>query len=339
MRRLLIIGFLGGILLWLLALPALVGLFLGDWVEDWTAGWPEPEAVDFQRGWFRSELHWVSADGIDLELQARHAPPLKPGLLRVTGRIATPMTPEPARLNGHLGLTGAWNLKGSVAKLANPAVPGLEAHGLDLNLAQPSGQPLTAILRADQLRNRAEPAAPDLADLRLMARHRTDDQDAHHLGLDLELRAENLGPAGLTLSAGPADAQALAELIDGLSQWATARPDSMAQRMGLLTVAGAWQQLAAGGLVVQLEQLRLGENVRLTGRWPTALPQPQFEGGGQTAELIDWHVALATALAGQAPDQAELEARAWLMTLTQHGWIHLEEERFRVRAPDRPEPR
>ncbi|TVS11780.1 MAG: hypothetical protein EA419_07000 [Wenzhouxiangella sp.] len=336
MKRLVIIGFITGALIWLLALPILVGLFLGDWVEEWTADWPEPDAVDFRSGWFRSELNWTSADGIDLALQARHVPPLRPGLVRIEGLVSTPMTPEPAQLNGHLGLTGAWHLQGRVTKVASPATPGLEAHAVHINLAQPSGQPLTLILRAEQLRNRAEPAAPDLRDLRLMARHRSDDHEAHHLGLDLELEADNLGPAGLTLSAGPADPQALADLIDGLSQWATAQPDSLAQRMGLLTVAGAWQQLAAAGLVVQLERLRLGENVRLSGRWATALPQPQLEGGGQTTELIDWHVGLATALAAQTPDQAELEARAWLMTLAQHGWIRLEEEHFRVQVPDRP---
>lgn len=338
MKRPIIIVFAAAAAIWLALLPLLVGLYLRAWVPDWTAGWPDAEAAEFRAGWFRSVLRWQSADGIELELQARHVPPLKPGLVRIHGWINTPMTPEPVRLDGHLGLTGGWHLQARAAQVVDPGSLAQGARGLELNFAQPAGQPLTLIVRADELGGEQPVDAPALGQLRLMARHHRDEAGAHHLGLDLSLEAENLGTAGLTLSAGPAAPEAVEELFDGLLQWATSPADSFAQRMAVLTIVGAWQQLAAGGMVMRLEQMHFGENTRLAGQWPIRLPQPRIEGAGRTDELINWYTALAVRLGGQRRDQAELQGRAWLITLTQHGLIHLDEQRFRVQIPAAESP-
>jgi len=329
MKRPLIIVLAATCAIWFLVLPLLVSLYLRGAVPEWTATWPQPEAAQYQAGWFQSTLTWSSADGINLALRARHMPPLRPGLLRVEGTISAPAMPEPARIRSHVGLAGGWNLQTLVAQVEDPGSLALDARNVALNLAQPAGQPLTLNLSADRLGQGRTPDAEPLGPARLMARQHQDDQGGHHLGIDIKLLSESLGEAALSLSAGPAAADALAELIEGLVQWAGSEPNSLTQRLALLSVAGAWQQLAAGGLVIRIERLALGEHTRIAASWPTRHPQPHIEGQGRADELAGWYTALA-ALAGQAPEQAELAIQAGLLTLAQNGWIRLEGEHFEI---------
>ena len=329
MKRPVIIVFAAACAIWLLLAPLLVGLYLRGAVPEWTAGWPEPEAAQFQPGWFHSTLTWSSADGIDLSLRARHVPPLRPGLLRVKGTISSPVTPEPARIRSHFGLGGGWNLQALVTQIQDSGSLALEAHNVALNLARPMGQPLTLNLSAEQIGQRRVADATALGPLRLMARQHEDDAGARHLGIDLKLLGESLGEAVLTVSAGPAEADALADLIEGLVQWAGSEPDSLTQRLALLTVAGAWQQLATGGLVMRIERLELGEHTRIVASWVAQRPQPRIEGRGRADELADWYGALT----GQAPDQSQRVIEAWLLTLARNGWIRQEIEYFEFILP------
>ena len=332
MKRPLIIVFAAVCAIWLALLPLLVGLYLRGAVPEWTANWPEAEAAQFQSGWFHSRLNWSSADGIDLALRARHVPPLRLGLLRVEGTISSPVTPEPARIRSHIGLAGGWNLHSRVTQIRDPGSLALDAGEVSFNLARPAGQPLTLNLQAERIGQGRVPDAVPLGPMRLLARQHQDDDGARHLGIDLELLSEALGAAALTVSIGPAEAEALAELIDGLVQWAGSEPDSLTQRLALLSVVGAWQQLAAGGLIIRVERLALGDDTRITASWAAQRPQPRIEGSGRTGELADWYAALAT-LAGQAPDQAELTIEALLLTLADNGWIRLDGEHFEFTGP------
>lgn len=319
--------------IWLLLLPLLVGLYLRGAVPAWTADWPESESLQFSPSWFRSDLRWSSTDGLDLDLKARHAPPLRIGLLRVDGVMRTPVTPSPAKIRGHIGLTGGWNLETRTAEIADPEGTGLRAIDVAVNLAQPAGQALTLILHAAQL-NRVSPGttAPELGPVRLMARHHQDLDGLRHLGLDLNLSSGTLGEAGLTLSAGPAEPLILNELIQSLALWAGSEPGSLDQGLAVLGAAGAWQQLGAEGLVIRLERLELGTDTRISARWPIQQPLPQFEGGGQPQAVAAWTGALA-GLAGQSTEQAEQQAQAWLEELARSGWIRLQDQRFELLTP------
>ncbi|MGY6554790.1 MAG: hypothetical protein ACXIUM_09750 [Wenzhouxiangella sp.] len=318
-------------------MPLLVGLYLRGAVPEWTADWPESEAVTFSPGWFRSRLQWSSADGIHLDLQARHAPPLRAGLLRIDGTLRSPIMPEAADLRGHIGLTGGWNLETRAAEVSDPHGTGLRAGSVALNLAQPAGQAATLILSADYLnRMAANRVSPEMGPLRLMARHHLDDQGQRHIGLDLEANNRELGAAGLTLTAGPADPLALNELIQNLTLWAGSEPGSLDQGLALLGAAGAWQQLGAEGLVIRLERLTLSEDTRIAARWAIEQPLPQFEGGGQPRTVAAWSGAVAR-LAGQPAEQAEQQALAWLAELARSGWIRLQDERFELAAPAVPQ--
>ncbi len=332
MKRPLIIVFVAICAIWLLLLPFLVGLYLRAAVPEWTAGWPEPEAVEFESGWFYSTLNWTSSDGIARALRARHVPPLRPGLLRSEGSVDAPATPAPARIRSHFGLTGGWNLQTVSDRIEDPGALALEARGLALNLARPAGQPLTLSLSAEQLAQGQFSDTGVLGPVRLLARQHEDDQGGRHLGMELTLASEELDEATLTVSAGPAEPEALAELIEGLVQWAGSEPDSLTQRLALLTVIGAWQQLADGGLVVRVERLELGDQTQLSARWAARDTQPVVEGGGNAEDVAAWYAKIAT-LAGQPPDRSELVIEAWLMTLAQNGWIRLDDGRFQFTQP------
>lgn len=334
MKRPVIIVFSALCAIWLLILPLLVGTYLRGAVPEWTANWPAPEAARLDPGWFQSRLSWRSDDGIELALRARHAPPLRPGLLRLDGLINSPVTPEPARISGHVGLTGGWNLRASITRLQDPGSLALEASDVTLNLAQPAGQPLTLILNAARLGPDRTPGNAPLGPVRLMARQHRDDGGRHHVGIDLKLSDESLGQAGMTLSVGPAEPSVLAELLENLAQWAGSEPDSLTQRLAMLGAASAWQQLATGGLVIRIERLELGEQTRLTARWAAGQSLPELEGGGRIEALTGWYQALA-AVAGQAPERAELTVHAALLTLAQNGWIRLDNETFEVTLPAR----
>lgn len=332
MKRPFIIVFAALCAIWLLLLPLLVGLYLRGAVPEWTANWPDAEAARFEPGWFHSTLTWSSTDGIDMALRARHVPPIRIGLVRVEGTISSPVMPEPARIRSHIGLAGGWNLQAMLAQVQDPGSLALAARNVTFNLASPSGQPLTLNLNAEQIGQGRVPDLAPLGPVRLQARQHQDEQGARHFGVDLTLRSNALGEAALTFSVGPADAQALSELIDGLVQWAVSEPDSLTQRLALLSVVGAWQQLAAGGLVIRIEQLALGEHTRIAATWATRRPQPRIEGSGRTDELTDWYTVLAT-LVGQTPEQAEMIVEAWLLTLAQNGWVRLDGGHFVLTVP------
>lgn len=319
--------------IWLLLTPLLVGLYLRAAVSDWTADRPGSEVVQFSPGWFQSRFRWSSADGIHLDLQARHAPPLRVGLLRIDGALRAPIMPEAAHIRGHIGPTGGWNLTARAAELSDPDGTGLRAGSVALNLAQAAGQAATLSLSADHLnRIAASHAGPELGPIRLLARQHQDGQGQRHISLDLNVNSRELGEAGLTLSAGPADPLALNELIQSLALWAGSEPGSLDQSLALLGAAGAWQQLGAEGLVIRLERLALGDDTRIAARWAIQQALPQFEGGGRPQAVAAWSGALAS-LAGQPVDQAEQLAQDWLTELARSGWIRLQDERFELLAP------
>lgn len=338
MKRATIIVFGALAAIWLLIMPMLLGAYLRGRVPEWTAGWPEPEAVQWHPGWFQSHLTWQSSDGISLALRARHAPILKPGLVQIEGVISSPVSPDPAHISAHVSLAGGWHLTARISQIEDPGSLALIASDIALNLARPARQPLTLILTAGQLGSANSPAAVPLAPVRLMARQQQDPDGRQQLEMELKLRLLALGEARLRLVAGPADPATLGEWFEAVVQWAASEPNSLGQRLALLGLAAASQQLMADGLVVRVEQLALGETTRIAARWPDHGSLPGIEGSGQTTDIIAWYSALAVLFGGQSQAQAERTLQAMLLGLAQSGWVVVDGDAFALTPPVPADP-
>lgn len=330
MRKLIIIGLLLMLAAWLLLMPAATGLYLRDAVPAWLAEWSEPEEAGYQPGWFSSRLQWQPESDLMLNLKARHFPPLRPGWLALEGDLESPLTPRGTNVRGHLGLTGSWHISATTERF-RPLMQGeLTVHQLSLNLSQAADQPLSLVLNAERvdLPDRSSP----LLDLRLRGLQRAAGDDLIRLGLDLNVRDRDLGQANLRLQAGPINPTQLELLIQGLGQLAESAPGSVAEGMALVTVVGAWQEMAADGLVIELERLHLGEQTRFEGVWDADQPAPAVTGSGDLDQLERWLSRLAPqTLDGASPEEL-------VEMLSGLGKLDIEQERFRFssRAPEGP---
>lgn len=340
MRKLFIIGVLLLLAAWLLLMPALVGLYLRDAVPAWLAEWPDAEAADYQPGWFGSHLRFQPEPDLALVLQARHFPPLKAGWLALEGSLDSTLAPQGVRIEGHLGLTGSWHLRAAADRFRTRAQGGLLAQKLVLNLSQVAGQPLSLVVNADRVDLNQQ--APSLLDVRARGLRRVADDERISLGLELHTRTAELGSAALTLRAGPIDPAQLELLAQGLGQLAESSPGSMTEGMALMTLAGAWQEMAADGLIVELEQLQIGDQTRFQGRWQAGQPSPAITGSGELDELENWLVSFAP----QALSEDAQRAGGVVELLSEVGEIQVENRRFRFssrpgRAPpaENPDPR
>lgn len=332
MRKLIIIGLLLALAGWLALMPALVGIYLRDAVPDWLAEWSEPEEAGYRPGWFGSRLQWQPENDLDLNLKARHFPPLKPGWLALEGKLDSPLTPQGAELRGHLGLTGSWHLGAAAEQFRPLQDEALLVHRLSLNLSQVAGQPLSLVVNAERLDLPDQPSP--LLDLRLRGLRREAGDDRIRLGLDLNVRDPELGTATLVLQAGPIDPARLELLMQGLGQLAESAPGSMAEGMALVTVAGAWQEMAADGLVIELERLQFGDETRFQGVWDADQPAPAATGSGDLDQLENW-------LARLAPQTLNGDSRAsdeLVETLADLGELELQDRRFRFTSRSRPGP-
>ncbi|MEE4639726.1 MAG: hypothetical protein V2J42_13390 [Wenzhouxiangella sp.] len=286
MRKLIIIGLLLLLAAWLLLMPMVVGFYMRDTIPTWLAEWSEPNEADYRPGWFGSRLEWRPDAELSLRLDARHFPPLKPGWLALQGDLDSPLTPRGADVRGHIGLTGSWHLSATVERFEPLLHNDLIAHQLWVNVSQVAGQPLSLIVNADRIDLPAQ--APPLLDLRARGLRRENENDQISLGLDLQAQTHELGPTALTLRAGPMDAAQLELLIQGLGQLAESSPGSVTESMALLTLAGAWQQMATDGLIIELERLELGTEIRFQGRWRAGQTTPMATGAGDLDELERW---------------------------------------------------
>ena len=332
MRKVVIIGSLLVVTAWLLIMPGVVGIYLRDSVPDWLSEWSTPEEAGYKPGWFQSELHWQPEPALELRLRARHFPPLRAGWLALTGTLELPLSTQPAELRGHVGLAGGWHLHVRADDF-RPLINGnIEARGLSLNVSQTGGQPQTMILRADELT--LQPHRPALTDVRMRGLQRPVEDGMVRAGLEIELSDQQLGEAGLRLQAGPMDPDQLAFLFQGLGQLADSTPGSMSEGMAMMTVVGAWQEMAAGGLVIELEHLQLGDDTRFRGRWIAGQAQPVLVGSGQIDGLAAWLQRLLPGVPA-GTDEARQTITAWLADL---GRLEAEQSQFRFSYPPESDP-
>ena len=334
MKKWLIIVLALSAMTWLLVLPGVVGLVLSDRVPAWLAESAASAESRFESGWFSSRLALTDTH-LAAELEARHVPPTRPGWLQVSGTVDLPPLVDGSRIDGFVRFDGRTRVALDAPELRLPGPPHTTIQALALELEQaPAGATRLELSAAGLgLANghglKVDYASP-AGDL---LRERVDETTSR-LALALRL-GEPADPQSLSLalSAAPINDAAFEELLDGLGQWQSARPDTYDEQLALLTLAGAWQGLASAGLVVELDHLTLGASTRMQGRWEAASGQPRISGDGQVEALLEGLTRIV-ALSRDQPDAvAEREARAWLRVLVERAWLIIEDERFRFAYP------
>ncbi|MCC5864252.1 MAG: hypothetical protein JJU31_03935 [Wenzhouxiangella sp.] len=332
MKRFLIIGVIGAAAFWLLLLPAAVGLFLNDRAPGWVAERAEDAERHYVPGWFSSRL--MASDGSSwwLRLRARHMPPLGLSWTRVRGELLSPMSPQELTVSGRLRISGETDL-------------GIEGRELTLR-AEPAVQANTGSLRFNRNRRGTTQLDLDLSGLALhdvlgnqlnfaqsqallIWRQRGNGLASLYMQLGLE------GAAGMrmALQAESVNVIALGELRDGLEQLRSAVPDSVDQRLALLTIAAAWQQLSASGLAVTLHDFAIGSHTRFSGQWSAGQQQPDISGSGRIAALVEGLAPWVGMAQGLDPVAGEQQTSGWVQTLVDGGWLSINGAEFEFRYP------
>jgi hypothetical protein len=333
---------------WLLVLPGVVGKIVGDRVPQWLSESAASSESRFESGWFGSRLT-LTDTYLSAELEARHVPPTRPGWLQVSGTVDLPQLPDGSRVDGFIHIDGRTRvaLEAPRFDFAGPTRTTLRA--VDIEFEQsPAGMTRIDLDAARLGLVNANGLKLDYAGLSGQLQRRPVDETASRLALNLRL-GEPSDPQFLELvmTAAPVDNAAFDELLAGLGQLSSARPDSYDAQLALLTLAGAWQGLASAGLVIELDRLSVGEASRLAGRWEIAAGQPLVTGAGKAEALLEWLNRIVALTRGQTTAAAEPEARAWIRILVERSWLRIDGERFRFAypsgvgdgsaGPDRPE--
>ncbi len=340
MKRLLIIVSVL-LVIWLLLLPGLVGVYLRGalplWLEEANDGMAPPPVVDYRIGWFGSRLEAQTADGLEVRIQARHLPPGRAAWLSLDGELQAPISDQPIALRGQIGLAGASDFQLDAAALRLDEPFPLQVQSGQLALRRSGTSLLSLSLQepvfGDPTR---QPLSYPLTEARLEWRALADDKG----DLQMALAAGDGGPDDLRLllSARSVALAPAAELLAAQQQLQAAEPDSFDQRMALLGLAGAWQQLAAAGLVIELEALDLGAESRIEGRWQTDSGGPVVSGSGLMGELERSLLPIITLAHGGD----RLGALIWLADsldeLSRRGWLSYDDTAFELIYSPTPTP-
>lgn len=346
MKKILIILALLLGLIWLVAMPALVGSYLDRAVPEWLDEAGMAGTVQFDAGWFSSSLK--IEDDYAVDLRGRHLPPLSLAWIRIDGELEAPISPAPILVDGQFGLTGLSSVRLEAAELGIGGPVQLDSSASRLTLNQGLDQAselswqIEALALNDQLGNALSASTAKLALAWSPSNQAVgnraagqDEGDALDLNLALELLSET-GPEPtlrLTIEASPVQRDALAELIEGLQQWTQAPAQSTAQQFALLTIAGAWQQLAQDGLTIRLEALQIGPENHFSGQWITQDGPPDIRGEGSIEALtvgLGPIVGLSARVSAMTAEQSIL---AWIDEIRQRGWLVVEDDRFEFRYP------
>lgn len=320
--------------------PAGVGLYLRGWVPAWVDTWAPEAESELQSGWFASALTAAWPDDTRLELTGRHLPPTRLAWLGMEGRLHWPHAPEPMELRGRLGLLGTLTITGDAARLVAPDESRVATDARDASFGfrqTPDGAARVGVAAlevdiADGLDNHL--------DLGRAAASLGWQPDRGEGGiLELTTRAERNGEPGLhlTVEASGVDPEALTQLATALTAYRDPPADGMGRRMLDLNAAGAWQALVEGGLEISRASLELSPETRVNGTWLPANGPPEFGGEGLIEDFLDWAGPVIGLSRGVPPGEAEREARAWLTTLVDHGWMDVDGERFELQYPVRRE--
>ena len=350
MKKILIILSLLLGLIWLVAMPALVGSYLDRVVPEWLDEAGMAGTAQFDAGWFTSSLQ--IEDDYAVDLHGRHVPPLSLAWIRIDGELEAPISPAPIEIDGQFGLTGLSSVRLEAAELAIEGPVQLESSASRLTLNQGLDQAselswqIEALGLNDRLGNALEASTAELALSWSPSDQAVGDEatapkqaDAFDLRLALELLsdADRDPTLRLFIEASPVQRDALAELIAGLQQWSQAQAQSTARQFALLTIAGAWQQLSQNGLTIRLDRLQIGSDSRFSGYWVTQEGPPDLRGEGSIEALTRELRPIVGLSAQVSAGTAERSIRTWIDEIRQRGWLVLEGDRFEFRYPA-PQP-
>jgi hypothetical protein len=326
-RKLVIIGSTL-LLIWLVAMPALVGFYLRDLVPDWLDEHGGSATASYQPGWRTSRLRAVNAEAdTELDLTARHFPPLKPGWIALRGALISPLVPRGAGLQAHLGLTGSWHISGQAELIQSTEQGDFTAEHLKINIAQVAGQPINLTVLADEIRLPGQ--VRPLLSLRGRGLRRETEDGRIRLGLDLQAQDADLGTLTVTVQAGPMAPEQLELMTAGLRQWLQSQPGSVSEGVALMTIASTWQQMADDGTTLELERLNFGEAAAFKGRWAPAEAPPSASGYGDVEMLAQWLDRLSLNIG----DGSGQSATGALGVLSELGDVAVDNGTFRFSYP------
>lgn len=336
MKKLILILVLLTVLVIVLGLPAAIGWFVHDRLSA-TAAERLPDAqIEWNRGWFRSGMR-VEDEDFSARLDFRHASP-GAGWFSVDGLVTLSEWAAAIDLDARLALDGTLSARANAPRLDVPGPVSwrYEAPELSLTASRGGDTELSGaadgLLIVDGIGNRLAFSEP-----KLEFRMQSESMLTSSARVTLVARRLDRPESRIAVRLESIDEFAMAELIEALRQLAGAEPGSTTTGLAAIGVASAWQQLAAGGLVIDIEELVLDGALSLSGRWAPGKRQFALEGEGARATAEDW-LASITGLAEQLPpEQARRDVRATLQDLAGQGAITLDRQQIAIDLHSMPQ--
>lgn len=303
-----------------LGLPAAVGWFVQDRISAVTSEQLPDARVEWDQGWFRSGVR-IEDEAFDARLDFRHASP-GTGWLSVDGLVNLVDMTAAIDIDARMSLGGTLSVNAQAPALDIPGPVTWQYDAPAVRVVAEQGGDTRAsgsaegLLIVDGIGNRLAFAEPRL-DVNLTSGSK---QSASGR-LSLTARRVGRAESRLVIGLSSISAVAAAELVQSLRQLADAEPDSTAARLGAIGAASAWQQLAAAGLTIELEELVLDGQAHLAGQWQPGTRTLALAGQGERATIIDWWSNI-TGLTGQLPpEEARSIARQGLEDLIAQGTV------------------
>lgn len=329
MKKLIVILVLLTAVTAVLGLPAAVGWFVQQGISN-TVDERLPDArMEWDRGWFRSGVR-IEGEDFNARLDFRHVSP-DAGWFSVDGLINLVEMTAAIDLDARLSLGGTLTVDAQAPALdvRGPVTWQYDAPSLRLVAKQGGDTSLSGsadgLLIVDGIGNRLAFAEPVL-DFTLTS------ESMQTASGRLTLTARRLGKpeSRIIVNLASINATAVAELVQALRQLAGAEPESAAAGLGAIGAASAWQQLAADGLTVELEELVLDGQARFSGQWIPDQRQLTLNGQGDRATIVDWWSNIVGLARQIPPEEGRTAARQALEDLAAKGAIALDRSEVTV---------
>jgi len=319
-----------------LGVPAAIGLFVQKGISN-TLDDRLPDArVAWDRGWFRSGVR-IDDQDFNARLDFRHASP-GAGWVSVDGLVNLIDLAAAIDIDAKMSLGGTLtvNAEAPALDIPGPVTWRYDAPSLRLVAEQGGDTSVSGeargLLIVDGIGNRLAFAEPVL-DFKLTS----ESMQTASGQLTLTARRVGLAESRIVVSLRSINATAVAELVQALRQIAGAEPDSTAAGLGAIGAASAWQQLAAAGLTVELEELVLDGQARLSGRWLPGDRKLTLTGEGDRTTIADWWSNIIGLAQQIPPEQARSTIRQSLEDLAARGAITLGRSQVTVNIDDLPQ--
>jgi len=317
-------------------LPAAIGWFLEKGISN-TVDEQLPNAqMEWDRGWFRSGVR-IDDEEFNARLDFRHLSP-EAGWVSVDGLVNLVGMAATIDVDARMSLGGTLTVSAQAPALEVPGPVTWQYDAPSLRLVAERGGDTSVsgsaqgLLIVDGIGNRLAFTEPVL-DFELTS------ESMQTASGRLSLTARRVGRAEsrIVLNLASINASAVAELVQALRQLAGAEPDSTAAGLGAIGAASAWQQLAAGGLTVDLEELVLDGQARLSGRWVPDNRQLTLNGEGDRATIVDWWSNVVGLAQQIPPEEGRSSARRSLEDLAAQGAITLGRRQVTVNLKGLPQ--